>query len=155
MEKRLIANRIKTPDGTILWSRSVHDFVAYEDTKTGERYILDGGTEYTHGSINKIPAKDVSIYSTAKWKTLRNYIIRNTLLLDSNGNQTGESGYVRLSNMSDAHLVNLKEYLELRGSGSKLVQYIKKEQAYRKKNGISIPEHDYTPELVKSIEVAK
>jgi hypothetical protein len=71
MEKKVIASRIQTPDGTILWSRHTHDYVAYEDKKTGEVYMLDGGTDYMKTSVNQVPAKNVSIYNTAKWKTRR------------------------------------------------------------------------------------
>ena len=88
MEKKVIASRIQTPDGTILWSRHTHDYVAYEDAKTGEVYMLDGGIDYMRTSVNQIPAKNVSIYNTAKWKTLRNFIIRSTMLLDENKKPT-------------------------------------------------------------------
>ena len=154
MEKHLIASRIQTPDGTILWSRSVHDYVAYEDSKTGEIYVLDGGSDYQRTSINVVPAKDISVYSTAKWGTLRNFIIRNTILLDADLRPTGERGYVRLSSMSDAHLESLKTYLNAHEGDFKLYKYIIKEQKYRAKNSITIPEHDYTNELVQNIDVS-
>ena len=35
-ERFMIANRIQTPDGTILWSRYRHDYVAYDDA-SGEQ----------------------------------------------------------------------------------------------------------------------
>ena len=41
----LIYNAIRTPDGTILESRSVHDFVGYTDAN-GKFYAADGGLEY-------------------------------------------------------------------------------------------------------------
>ena len=39
----MIANRIQTPDGTILWSRYRHDYVAYDDAKnvTLQKVIVD------------------------------------------------------------------------------------------------------------------
>ena len=41
----LIYNAIRTPDGTILESRSVHDFVGHTDAN-GKFYAVDGGLEY-------------------------------------------------------------------------------------------------------------
>lgn len=155
MEKKVIASRIQTPDGTILWSRHTHDYVAYEDTKTGEVYMLDGGTDYMKTSVNKIPAKNVSIYNTAKWKTRREFIIRYTALLDENKQSTGKSGFVRLSNMSDAHLADLKKYLAGRSTGIEMQTNIRKEIAYRRLHGVFVPEHDYTHELVDCIEPKK
>ena len=153
MEKQVVASRIQTPDGTVLWSRYVHDCVFYKDTKTNEMYMLDGGTDYMR--ISGKDYKDVSIYSNARWKTLRQYVIRNTMLLDKNKQPTGETGFVRICDMSDQHLVDLKNYILERAGTVKLVIYIEKEQAYRKKNNVSIPEHDYREQLVDCIETKK
>lgn len=43
--KKLLANRWKTPDGTILWSKHTHDFILYTD-KNGKQYGVDGGNSY-------------------------------------------------------------------------------------------------------------
>ena len=40
-EPFLIANRIQTPDGTILWSRHRHDYLEYQDDN-GETFELIG-----------------------------------------------------------------------------------------------------------------
>ena len=37
---KIIQNAMKTPDGTIITSRSVHDYVEYQD------YMVDGGDDY-------------------------------------------------------------------------------------------------------------
>ena len=49
--KQIIHNSIQTPDGTILVSRSVHDFVQYTD-KNGKTYMTDGGRAYIHRSAH-------------------------------------------------------------------------------------------------------
>ncbi len=46
----LIRNAIKTPDGTIIESKSVHDYVEYFDTVTNRVYMIDGGLEYCRRS---------------------------------------------------------------------------------------------------------
>ena len=48
---RLILNRIKTPDGTILTSYNRHDYVSYEDAN-GLEYMVDGGLEYLRRNVN-------------------------------------------------------------------------------------------------------
>ena len=144
MEKKVIASRVQTPDGTILWSRSVHDFVRYTDTKSGEDYSLDGGTCYQHCYVNKIPAKNISILNTAKWKTLRDFVTRYTPLRDENGNTTNVCEYIRFSHMSDEHLSALADWLKDHDYHTgDVAKYVKREQKYRRENGISIPEHVY------------
>jgi hypothetical protein len=58
--ERLLLNRIRTPDGTILTSRHQHDYVTHEDAN-GETYMTDGGTAYLRRSVNAVPAEDLSM----------------------------------------------------------------------------------------------
>ncbi len=43
--KKIKRYRIRTPDGTVLESESVHHFVSHTD-KNGEWYFVDGGKHY-------------------------------------------------------------------------------------------------------------
>jgi hypothetical protein len=45
----IVYSQMTTPDGTILVSRRVHDFVSHQD-KNGKEYFLDGGLDYVRGS---------------------------------------------------------------------------------------------------------
>lgn len=45
----IVYNAIRTPDGTVLESRHVHDCVMYKD-KNGTAYMVDGGHEYLRRS---------------------------------------------------------------------------------------------------------
>ena len=45
----MIRNAMRTPDGTILESHSVHDYVTHMD-KNGHEYMLDGGLSYVRAS---------------------------------------------------------------------------------------------------------
>jgi len=47
---QIVANRIRTPDGTILQSYHVHDYKTHLD-KNGYTYMVDGGTEYLRRNV--------------------------------------------------------------------------------------------------------
>ena len=68
---KLLANRIMTPDGTILQSYHRHDYKEYVDTSSNELYILDGGLDYIRCSVNKISAKNLHIYTTDSHDDIR------------------------------------------------------------------------------------
>lgn len=59
--QRLLVNGMRTPDGTEIFSRSVHDYVTHTD-KNGEQYMVDGGNEYLRRSVNKEPAECLAVY---------------------------------------------------------------------------------------------
>ena len=134
MEKQLIANRIQTPDGTILWSRFTHDYVDYTDAN-GEHYFVDGGNNYCRTSVNETPAKPIPVYDDEPWEVQREY-----RLWASSGM------WLPVSKLSNEHIDNIIND-GYRNKGVRL------EQEYREKNNIFIPEHDYMEanEGVKSI----
>lgn len=71
MDSRILLNRIQTPDGTVLTSRHVHDYVTYVDAN-GEEYMVDGGLDYLRRNLNHIPAKELSVYDDGTHETRRN-----------------------------------------------------------------------------------
>ena len=132
-EKQLIANRIQTPDGTILWSRFTHDYVGYTDDN-GEHYFVDGGNSYCRTSVNEnIPAKNISIYDDEPWEIQRKYRL------------WGSCGmWIPVACLSNEHIENIiKDGYNNKG--------VKMEYEYRKENNIDIPEHSYEDEQVHSI----
>lgn len=75
---RLIYSAIQTPDGTILESRHTHDYRTHVDTVTGEEYMIDGGLSYQRTNVNKVPAKDLSIYMEDGHEKVREVIAWGT-----------------------------------------------------------------------------
>lgn len=132
-EKKLIANRIQTPDGTILWSRFTHDYVTYKDAN-GEEYMIDGGNSgYTRTFVNKIPATHIPICDDEPWEVQRQYRL------------WGSCGmWIPVGCLSNEHLENIiKDGYKNEG--------VLREYEYRKQNNIIIPEHDYTNEQAMAI----
>lgn len=107
MEKILIANRIQTPDGTILWTKHRYDFVCHIDKVNGERYCLDGGNDYTKVSYEKTPPIYCPIYSTDDFEIVRENLLRGTYGKDGKDNFK----FVPLCEMSDEWILNVIEYM--------------------------------------------
>ena len=69
--KKIVANRIRTPDGTMLQSFYTHDYRVHVD-KNGFEYSVDGGLEYlrrtTHPSA---PYTELSVYADDPFDLIR------------------------------------------------------------------------------------
>jgi hypothetical protein len=70
-EPTIIANRVRTPDGTILQSFGRHDFKTHVDAVTGETYMVDGGYEYLRRSVNEVRAEEMSVWSDDPHELIR------------------------------------------------------------------------------------
>lgn len=100
MEPSIIANRIQTPDGTILQSFNRHDFKSHVDKVTGKMYGVDGGCEYLRriGSVND--CKDLSVYSTDPHE-----LIREAMHWGTRGKEgTAPLRYIALKDMDPDHI---------------------------------------------------
>lgn len=137
MERRLILNRIQTPDGTILTSYHVHDYVEYTD-KNGHTYMVDGGAQYQRVNIiPEAPHKDLSVYSDAPFEVVRESFHRGGRGKDGKQPLT----WVPMSEMSDSWLENCITYNNERNMDMSFANMMyQKELDYRKENNISIPE---------------
>ena len=121
--RKLVLNRIRTPDQTILESRTVHDYKSHKD-KNGELYFTDGGVEYFRRSINEIPYEDISLYSDDPFEILRENITWGTY--GRNGDE--ELHYKSISNMSNNHINSILSQIKLT---EYMKELFKKEMAYR------------------------
>jgi len=71
-ESKLLLNRIKTPDGTILTSYNRHNYVEYKDTVTKEVLMVDGGTDYLRRNVGTY--EELSVYDDGSHITRRSAV---------------------------------------------------------------------------------
>jgi hypothetical protein len=70
-EERIVSNRIRTPDGTILESMHRHDYRTYVDAN-GLEYMVDGGLDYLRRNVHEnAPAEELSVYADAPHVEIR------------------------------------------------------------------------------------
>jgi hypothetical protein len=126
-----LMNKIKTPDGTILWCKSAHDYQQYVD-KNGETYISDGLGWMVRRSVNKEPYTDFSVWVNADNLVLTEEV-RSTPFWKSYGKE-GEhypDGVVlALQQMEDDHIRAIIE-TQRHIQGSVVEKLMKLEADYR------------------------
>jgi hypothetical protein len=70
-DSRIVSNRIRTPDGTILESMNRHDYVTYTDAN-GLEYMVDGGLDYLRRNVHDdAPYEELSVHSTDSHMLIR------------------------------------------------------------------------------------
>lgn len=99
-EPVILANRIQTPDGTILQSFNRHDYKTYTD-KNGHTYMVDGGYDYLRRNVvHEAPHTELSVYSDDPHDIIREAMHWGTRGKD--GNQPLK--YVPLKDMETDHI---------------------------------------------------
>lgn len=131
-EKRLTRNAIKTPDGTILESLHVHDYVTYVD-ENGEEYMVDGGLDYLRRNITKEKFEELSVYDDEPHSLIRDGLHWGTY--GKNGDQPLK--YKPIKDLTDNHITALLEYSHF--PKWRLV-HLENEVKYRKENNLKIEE---------------
>ena len=107
--KHLLANRWQTPDGTILHSKHVHDFVCHIDKRTGDYYFVDGGNEYIRCSLNLIDRmKNLCVYSDGTFELERQWVLwgRN---YDKDLNRLPKTQYIPIKDLDTDHIYKILE----------------------------------------------
>ena len=105
MNEKYVANRIRTPDGTILESMNRHDYVTYIDAN-GKEYMVDGGLDYLRRNIHDdAPYEELSLVSTDEHSVIREVFKWGTYGID--GKQ--KLKYVILKDMSWDHIEAILE----------------------------------------------
>ena len=131
---KIICNQIRTPDGTILISHTVHDYKEYKD-KNGLVYMVDGGNDYLRRTIHKeAPYEELTIYEDAPFEVIRDNYYRGTF--DKEKNRI----WIKISEMSNSHLENCITFNIKNGVDENCFAntMYRKELNYRKENDIVI-----------------
>lgn len=126
MERQLVYNAIRTPDGTVLVSYHRHDYKSYVDAN-GETYVFDGGLDYIRTSVNSVPAESLAVYDDAPFEVIREYLHRGGRGED--GKQ--ELKYVTLKDINDDWLENLIKYEEELRPNNPYLKFYKQEKEWR------------------------
>lgn len=94
----IVRNAIRTPDGTVLESRTRWDYVSHTDAN-GKEYMVDGGLDYIRRSANG-DEEDLSVKLNDGHKTVREALTWGTRGIE--GDQ--ELEYIRLCEMDTNHI---------------------------------------------------
>jgi hypothetical protein len=134
MERQLVYNAIRTPDGTILVSYHRHDYKTHLDAN-GEEYMIDGGTDYIRTSVNEEPAESLALYDDEPFEKIREVVCRGGRGID--GKQPLK--YVPLKDIDDEWLGAIIDYEEQYRPNNRYLPIYYKELNYRNDNKISVP----------------
>jgi hypothetical protein len=100
MKNQIVANMIRTPDGTVLQSFHRHDYKTYTD-KNGKEYMVDGGLDYTRRFVHDdAPYEELSAYSNDPHDVIREAFKWGTRGKDGKQPLT----YVPLKNLTVDHI---------------------------------------------------
>jgi len=94
----ILLNRIQTPDGTIITSRSRHDYVSYEDDN-GSTYAVDGGCAYLRRQ-GPLDFKEMSLMSTEPFAEIRRVFEWGTYGRAGKDKLT----YIKLRDLTEDHI---------------------------------------------------
>lgn len=127
MNKTIILNRIKTPDGTVLTSYHRHDYKIHLDTITGLHYMVDGGHEYLRRIIyDHYPYEELSVYSDSPFEIIRESLLWGTYGIKHDKPLT----HVKLCDMETSHINNV--LIHVHNLDETYKEFFNKEIEYRK-----------------------
>ena len=105
MQRHIVLNRIKTPDGTILTSWHRHDYKVYKDAN-GYEYMVDGGQSYLRrGSPENAPFTELTVYDTDPFEVVRESLHWGTMGKDG----SKELHWIPMHKMEEDHLRTIIE----------------------------------------------
>ncbi len=130
-ERKLLANVMRTPDGTVLQSCHVHDYVEHIDAN-GRLYMIDGGVQYIRRTwYEDDNGEDLSVYTDDPHSKIRDWFRWGTYGKDGKGPLT----WKKLKYMSTDHIQRILDEGYARAHLTKLFQ---DELAFRKGKPLAI-----------------
>ncbi len=133
MEENIIYNAIKTPDGTILHSKHVHDFVMYLD-KNGKEYGVDGGNVYLRRIGEYADCENISKYDDGKHETRRECVCWDSNY-DKDMNRLQQIEYVFIKDLTIDYIKAILEGKHI-DKNKFFKELFIKELEYRKDNNL-------------------
>ena len=131
---KLVLNRIRTPDGTVLTSYHRHDYNTHFDDN-GLTYMIDGGLDYARRNLHiDNPYEELSVYLSEGFFSVRRVFHWSTY--GPNGDQPIK--YVSLSLISNPHI---EAILKTQNQAASWVRHLLYEELeYRERVGFYIGE---------------
>ena len=128
MERELLHNSIQCPDGTILVSRSQHNFVEHKQ-EDGREYFVDGGLAYNRIGYSDEEYIDLCIYADQPHEEIRE-VFEWGRSFDKDMHRLPKTEYIKLKDITDSHLENIFKLLS-DSNGGKIMDVILNEMQYR------------------------
>lgn len=100
--EQLLVNKIKCPDGTVLVSRTRHDFQGHVQ-EDGREYFVDGGLSYQRIGFSDHQFEDLTCYVGDSHEKIREHF-EWTRSLDERGDPLEKPEVVILKDITDSHL---------------------------------------------------
>jgi hypothetical protein len=130
-ERKLLANVLRTPDGTVLQSCHVHDYVEHVDAN-GRLYMIDGGVQYIRRTwYEDDNGEDLSVYTDDPHSKIREWFRWGTYGKEGKGPLT----WKKLKFLSTNHIQRILDEGYARAHLTKLFQ---DELAFRKGKPLAI-----------------
>lgn len=119
MNEQIVVNAIRTPDGTILRSRSVHDYKEYKDTTSRETYMVDGGTYYLRRNVCDTPYEELTCYEDDPIEKIREVFDWGHRSAD------GKLNFTLLKDLTVDHIHDIVAHIDImKGTEFKFPDYI-------------------------------
>lgn len=104
---RYVRNAIRTPDGTVIYSRHRHDYQTHVDAN-GKEYMVDGGLDYLRRNFHDdAPYEELSVESSQPFEVIREALEWGTFGKEGKG----PLHYVRLSELGNNHIESIREHI--------------------------------------------